>query len=118
MAAAAIMLLLGVGVYTSDPMAEFRAHSNHNPEYAFAYVKECESGLRDSGYALAPSGTDRPETGQPGRQRRRRLHRLTPECGDDGQTGGQPPDPPAPTMLLTRSRSAFRRMKPCASAWS
>ena len=38
-------------------MAEFRAHSNHNPESGFAYVKECESGLRDSGYALAPSGT-------------------------------------------------------------
>ena len=57
MAAAAIMLLLGVGVYTSDRVAEFRAHSNHNPEYAIAYVKECESGLRDSGYALAPSGT-------------------------------------------------------------
>ena len=57
MAAAAIMLLLGVGVYTSDSMSEFRAHSNHNPEYVFAYVKECESGLRESGYALAPSGT-------------------------------------------------------------
>ena len=36
MAAAAIMLLLGVGVYTSDTVTEFRAHSNHNPEYASA----------------------------------------------------------------------------------
>ena len=57
MAAAAIMLLLGVGVYTSDPVAEFRAHSNHNAEYAFAYVEKCETGLRESGYAYAPSGS-------------------------------------------------------------
>jgi len=57
MAAAALDFLLGLGVYNSDAMSEFREHSNHNPEYVISFVKECESGLRDSGYALAPSGT-------------------------------------------------------------
>lgn len=57
MAAAAILLLLGVGFYNSDGMTEFREHSNHNAEYVFAFVKDCESGLRDSGYAFAPSGS-------------------------------------------------------------
>ena len=57
MAVAAIMLLLGVGFYTSDTISEFREHSNHNPHYAFAYVGECETGLRESGYAYAPSGS-------------------------------------------------------------
>ncbi len=57
MAAAALVFLLGLGVYNSDAMSEFREHSNHNPQYVISFVKECESGLRDSGYALAPSGT-------------------------------------------------------------
>ena len=57
MAVAAIMLLLGVGFYTSDTISEFREHSNHNAHYVFTYVKDCESGLRASGYAYAPSGS-------------------------------------------------------------
>ena len=57
MAAAAILFLLSVGFYNSDGMSEFHDHSNHNAEYVFAYVKDCESGLRDSGYAYAPSGS-------------------------------------------------------------
>jgi hypothetical protein len=57
MAAAAILFLLGVGFYNSDGMSEFREHSNHNAQYVFSYVKECESGLRESGYAYAPSGS-------------------------------------------------------------
>ena len=57
MAAAAILFLLGVGFYNSDGMSEFREHSNHNPKFVFSYVKECESGLRESGYAYAPSGS-------------------------------------------------------------
>ncbi len=57
MAAAAIMLLIGVGFYNSDDMSQFREHSNHNAQYVFAYVEECESGLRESGYAYAPSGS-------------------------------------------------------------
>ena len=54
---AAFVILVGLGVYNSDAVSEFRAHSNHNPEYVFAYVEECDSGLRNSGYALAPSGS-------------------------------------------------------------
>ena len=57
MAAAAIMLLIGIGFYNSDGMSQFREHSNHNAQYVFAYVEECESGLRESGYAYAPSGS-------------------------------------------------------------
>ena len=57
MAAAAILFLLGVGFYNSDGISEFHDHSNHNAKYVFAYVKDCESGLRDSGYAYAPSGS-------------------------------------------------------------
>ena len=57
MAAAALVFLLGLGVYNSDAMSEFREHSNHNPEYVISFVKECESGLRSSGYAYAPAGS-------------------------------------------------------------
>ena len=55
--AVALVILLGIGVYNTDAMSEFRAHSNHNPEYVFAYVEDCESGLRGSGYAYAPAGS-------------------------------------------------------------
>ena len=55
--AAAFVILLGLGIYNSEAMSEFRTHSNHNPEYVFAYVEECDSGLRGSGYAFAPSGS-------------------------------------------------------------
>ncbi len=54
---AAFVILVGLGVYNSDAFSEFRAHSNHTPEYVFAYVEECDSGLRNSGYAFAPSGS-------------------------------------------------------------
>ena len=54
---AAFVILVGLGVYNSDAVSEFRAHSNHNPGYVFAYVEECDSGLRNSGYAFAPSGS-------------------------------------------------------------
>ena len=37
-------------------MSEFREHSNHNPRYVISVVEDCESGLRTSGYAYAPSG--------------------------------------------------------------
>ena len=45
MAAAALVFLLGLGVYNSDAMSEFREHSNHNPEYVISFVKECELSL-------------------------------------------------------------------------
>ena len=55
--AAAFVILLGLGVYNSDAMTEFREHSNHNPQYVISFVDDCESGLRSSGYAYAPSGS-------------------------------------------------------------
>ena len=54
---AAFVILLGLGVYNSDAMTEFRQHSNHNPHYVISFVGDCESGLRESGYAFAPSGS-------------------------------------------------------------
>ena len=53
---AAFVILVGLGVYGSDAMSEFREHSNHNPRYVIRVVEDCESGLRTSGYAYAPSG--------------------------------------------------------------
>jgi hypothetical protein len=55
--AAALVILVGLGIYNSDAVSEFRAHSNNNPEYVFAFVEDCDSGLRDSGYAYAPAGS-------------------------------------------------------------
>ena len=57
MAAAALILIFGVGLVSSDTYTEFRKHSNGNPEYVIGYVKECETGLRGSGFALAPTGS-------------------------------------------------------------
>ena len=54
---AILVILVGLGIYTSDAVSEFRTHSNNNPQYVFAYVENCNSGLRDSGYAYAPSGS-------------------------------------------------------------
>jgi hypothetical protein len=54
---AALAILLGLGVYNSDAMSEFREHSNHNPHYVISFVEDCQSGLRSSGYAYAPSGS-------------------------------------------------------------
>ena len=54
---AALVILVGLGIYNNDAVSEFRAHSNNNPEYVFAFVEDCDSGLRDSGYAYAPAGS-------------------------------------------------------------
>ena len=54
---AAFVILAGLGIYSSDAVSEFRTHSNNNPQYVFAYVEDCDSGLRDSGYAYAPGGS-------------------------------------------------------------
>ena len=54
---AAWVILVGLGIYNSDAVSEFRAHSNNNPQYVFAFVEDCDSGLRDSGYAYAPAGS-------------------------------------------------------------
>ena len=54
---AALVILVGLGIYNSDAVSEFRAYSNNNPEYVVAFVEDCDSGLRDSGYAYAPAGS-------------------------------------------------------------
>ena len=53
----AFAILVGFGIYSGDAVSEFRTHSNNNPQYVFAYVEDCVSGLRDSGYAYAPGGS-------------------------------------------------------------
>ena len=45
------------GLFNSDPVAEFVREGNGNPVYEFAYVEDCETGKRDSGFALAPTGS-------------------------------------------------------------
>ena len=52
------LLLLGVvAVFNADSVVEFREHSNGNPVYEFRFVSECETGLRSSGYTIAPTGS-------------------------------------------------------------
>ena len=75
---AALLVLIGLGVFTSESMQTFRENSNGNPKYVISVVGDCDTGIRDSGFAYAP-------------------------CGG---------------IVLTRSRKAFSRIKPCASAWS
>ncbi|MGB1924175.1 MAG: hypothetical protein ACPHQA_02740 [Candidatus Puniceispirillaceae bacterium] len=37
-------------------MQSFSKHSNHNPEYRFVRAVPCETGLKSSGYSVAPTG--------------------------------------------------------------
>ena len=48
----AVALVLGV---SSPEYQEFRKHSNSNDAYSIFFVNPCETGLRDTGYALAPA---------------------------------------------------------------
>ena len=54
--AAAFVVLLGLGIMTSESMQTFRLNSNGNPEYVITFVGDCNTGLRDSGFAYAPTG--------------------------------------------------------------
>ena len=47
-----IALVLGI---SSPEYQEFRKHSNGNDAYSITFVDHCETGLRDTGYALAPA---------------------------------------------------------------
>ena len=52
-----LILALGlVAVFTSDDVQEFRKHSNGNAVYEWAVVTPCLTGMRQSGFALAPTG--------------------------------------------------------------
>ena len=43
---AALVILVGLGIYSSDAVSEFRTHSNNNPQYVFAYVAVSYTHLR------------------------------------------------------------------------
>ena len=47
-----IIALAALVVFPSEGMREFMKHSNGNAEYQFVLRKPCETGLRNSGYAL------------------------------------------------------------------
>ena len=47
-----VALFLGV---SSQEYQEFRKHSNGNAAYSVAFVGSCNTGLRNTGYALAPA---------------------------------------------------------------
>ena len=40
----------------TETYQEYARNSNGNPDYALVTRVECPTGLRDSGYALTPSG--------------------------------------------------------------
>ena len=48
-----VALVLGI---SSPEYQEFRKHSNGNDAYSITFVDPCRTGLRDTGYALAPTG--------------------------------------------------------------
>ena len=53
----AIILITGiVGFFHSEPIQSYRQYSNHNSLYKFVWAVSCESGLRSSGYSVAPTG--------------------------------------------------------------
>jgi len=51
-----LVLALGLFLFPTEGMKEFRKHSNGVAEYRFVTSKPCDTGLRDTGFALAPSG--------------------------------------------------------------
>lgn len=53
-----LILVVGlVTTFTSDNVKEFRKHSNNNAVYEWVVVSPCPTGMRKSGFALAPTGT-------------------------------------------------------------
>ena len=53
---AAFLVLIGLGIMSSDSVQTFRDNSNGNTEYVISFVGDCNTGLRESGYAYAPTG--------------------------------------------------------------
>ena len=52
----ALVTLVAFGIYQTDSAQEFRANSNHNPVYKIVRGVPCDSGLKPSGYSVAPTG--------------------------------------------------------------
>ncbi|XDZ65263.1 hypothetical protein AB8880_10055 [Alphaproteobacteria bacterium LSUCC0684] len=51
-----LVLALGLFLFPTEEMKEFSKHSNGMAEYRFVAAKTCDTGLRDTGFAFAPSG--------------------------------------------------------------
>ena len=54
--AAAFAVLLGLGTVTTEYMQKFHENSNYNPDYVITLLGNGSTGLRDSGFAYAPTG--------------------------------------------------------------
>ena len=53
----ALILVFGIaGLFNTEEMQSFSQHSNNNPEYKFVRAVPCKTGLKSSGYSLAPTG--------------------------------------------------------------
>jgi hypothetical protein len=53
----AVIFVFGiVGFFNTDAIQSFRENSNHNPVYEPIRAVPCKTGLKSSGYSLAPSG--------------------------------------------------------------
>ena len=53
---AMIVITIAILIGVSTPQyKEYAKHSNGNAAYSIGYVAPCQTGLRDSGYALAPT---------------------------------------------------------------
>ena len=54
-----VFVILGLMLLAtqSDSYQEFSKHSNGMDEYVFIQSRPCETGLRDSGYALSFTGS-------------------------------------------------------------
>ena len=51
-----ILVLGGARMIKEEAMQSFSKHSNNNPEYRFVRAVPCETGLKSSGYSVAPTG--------------------------------------------------------------
>ena len=52
--AAFVIILSALVLFPTENMKEFSRHSNGVAEYVLVQEKSCDTGLRDSGYALVP----------------------------------------------------------------
>ena len=53
----ALILVFGiVGLFNTESMQSFSQHSNNKLEYRFVRVVPCETGLKSSGFSVAPTG--------------------------------------------------------------
>ena len=51
-----LALVAVIGFFNSEPALAFFKAGNGNPAYKFVDVKDCKTGKRQSGFALAPAG--------------------------------------------------------------